>query len=596
MPQAPTAGAASAALPTFSLSTPVTSTSSGSSQGNHEAKGASTTPSSVVTKTSSIEAKSKRCTDRSVEQASSASQEAMDTSSSQTAQEAPKERRAFLDRPKKDRTPITGPDKGLAPRKTEVWRTPDNRPLCYHCGEADHVYCHCPYKRLGLRGFCVDAPRPQAGQRPFEIEEYLSNTSRGPSRFNRSPSPYPYQSPHRRSNADFAVEGVRLFLTTISPGVPEARPSTLALLHVRLPPGFTSHAPSQRVHGVRTAMCQRGTTVLVASHTEDKDIFWTLASDAYPFQQFFTETSTFGPVDAGVCCLASVAPQRAPRPQCTVSMPSGAVVLSDPPTVVTQHMDGPQKFVLLSRTSCCLYEKPRPVDMLRGFLQNRATPDEALRAFFALHGEVQASAICLILACNPSDAHLAKRATHALFRYGGEAKLVEHAPTHLASPPVWASTPLAGNQARPLNSFGSPLGAQSPVRPLGWRPSALSTTIVPPQSTAEVEFSGRHHGCYVYFSRLVRPLWTLNLVSPVKDCSLADMFASSIAGQDVENYLQPIVSFQRFLQTFVGLSSESAFANVVAISQSRLDPDSTLHLREQTPRKAQVRKLEWQSI
>ncbi|KAH8038287.1 hypothetical protein HPB51_000453 [Rhipicephalus microplus] len=112
MPQAPAAGAASAALPIISLSTPVTSTSSGSSQGNHEAKGASSTPSSVGTKTSSIEAQSKRCTDRSVERASSASQEAMDTSPSQTAQEALKERRASLDRPTKNRTPITGPDKG----------------------------------------------------------------------------------------------------------------------------------------------------------------------------------------------------------------------------------------------------------------------------------------------------------------------------------------------------------------------------------------------------------------------------------------------------------------------------------------------------
>lgn len=392
--------------------------------------------------------------------------------------------------------------------------------------------------------------------------------------------------------------GVRMYLTTISHGVPEARPSTLALLHVRLPPGFTSHAPSQRVHGVRTAMCQRGTTVLVASHTEDKDVFWTLAADAYPFQPCFMETSTFGPVDAGVCCLASVGPQRAPRPQCSISMPSGAVVLSDPPAVVTQHTDGPQKFVLLSRTSCCLYEKPRPVDMLRGFLQNRATPEEAVRAFFALHGEVQASAICLILACNPLDVHLAKRATHALFRYGGEAKLVEHASTHLASPPVWASTPLASNQARPPNSFGSPLGAQSPIRPLGWRPTALSTPIVPQQSAAEVVFSGRHGGCYVYFSRLVRPLWTLNLVSPVKDCSLADMFASSIAGQDVENYLQPIISFQRFLTTLVGSSNESSSADVAAISQSRLDSDGTLHLREQTPRKAQAEAAsrEWASL
>lgn len=397
--------------------------------------------------------------------------------------------------------------------------------------------------------------------------------------------------------------GVRLYLTTISHGGPEARPSTLALLHVRLPPGFTSHAPPQRVRAVRTALCHRGTTVLVAAHTEDKDVFWTLAADAYPFQPCFMESSTFGPVDAGVCCLASVSSLHAPQPQCTISMAGGVVVPSDPPAVVTQHMEGPHKFVLLSRTSCSVYEKPRPVDTLRGFLQNPATSEEAVRAFFSLHGEVQASAICLILACNPADVQLAERATQALLRYGGEAKLVEQQPaSSFLTSPVWASTPLHGGQGRPLSSFGSPLGVQ-PTRPHGWRPTGppLSTPIVPQQSTAEVVFSGRHGGCYVYFSRLVRPLWTLNLVSPAKDSgagNLADVFASSIAGQDVENYLQAIISFKRFLAKLVGSSTESSFADVGAISRSRLDTDTSLHLREQIPRKAQAEATsrEWASL
>ncbi|KAG0440102.1 hypothetical protein HPB47_016403, partial [Ixodes persulcatus] len=60
-----------------------------------------------------------------------------------------------------------------APRKTDVWRTTDRRPLCYHCGEADHVYRRCPYRRLGLRGFHPNDPRPRYGERPREIDEYL---------------------------------------------------------------------------------------------------------------------------------------------------------------------------------------------------------------------------------------------------------------------------------------------------------------------------------------------------------------------------------------------------------------------------------------
>ncbi|KAG0411876.1 hypothetical protein HPB47_010986, partial [Ixodes persulcatus] len=60
-----------------------------------------------------------------------------------------------------------------APRKTDVWRTADRRPLCYHCGEAGHIYRRCPYRQLGLRGFHPNDPRPRYDERPRDIEEYL---------------------------------------------------------------------------------------------------------------------------------------------------------------------------------------------------------------------------------------------------------------------------------------------------------------------------------------------------------------------------------------------------------------------------------------
>uniref|UniRef100_L7LW83 Putative tick transposon n=1 Tax=Rhipicephalus pulchellus TaxID=72859 RepID=L7LW83_RHIPC len=84
-----------------------------------------------------------------------------------------------------------------APRKTDVWRTPDHRPLCYHCGEAGHTYRRCQYRDMGLRGFDVNAPRPQPGERPRDIADYLSGAQRTPRR-PRSPSPGGYVSPQRR--------------------------------------------------------------------------------------------------------------------------------------------------------------------------------------------------------------------------------------------------------------------------------------------------------------------------------------------------------------------------------------------------------------
>lgn len=81
-------------------------------------------------------------------------------------------------------------------RKSDIWRMPDRRPLCYHCGEAGHLYRECQYRRLGLQGFPVNSPRPRFGQRPPEIEDFLARQRAPPSsrRQSRSPSPRPSYS------------------------------------------------------------------------------------------------------------------------------------------------------------------------------------------------------------------------------------------------------------------------------------------------------------------------------------------------------------------------------------------------------------------
>lgn len=88
--------------------------------------------------------------------------------------------------------------------KASVWRTSDNRPLCYHCGEAGHVYRTCPYRQLGLRGFHPDARCPRYGERPREIEAYLTGQQIPPPvqrRQSRSPSPRRSTSPSLPSSS-----------------------------------------------------------------------------------------------------------------------------------------------------------------------------------------------------------------------------------------------------------------------------------------------------------------------------------------------------------------------------------------------------------
>lgn len=86
-------------------------------------------------------------------------------------------------------------------RKTDVWRTVDNRPLCYHCGEPGHVIRRCPYREIGLPGFSPTARRPRIGERPAAIEDYLANRpANAPNHYrSRSPSPARPSSPCRSS-------------------------------------------------------------------------------------------------------------------------------------------------------------------------------------------------------------------------------------------------------------------------------------------------------------------------------------------------------------------------------------------------------------
>jgi len=69
----------------------------------------------------------------------------------------------------------------------------------------------------------------------------------------------------------------------------------------------------------------------------------------------------------------------------------------------------------------------RPVDHLRRLLIDCGGADgEAVRAFFALHGDIQAAATCLILAVSraPQDSQTSEWATRAFFLYGGEPQMI----------------------------------------------------------------------------------------------------------------------------------------------------------------------------
>jgi nuclear pore complex protein Nup155 len=72
------------------------------------------------------------------------------------------------------------------------------------------------------------------------------------------------ESPHLNLVA-VTQTGVRLYFSTSSVTNVSARPYTLQLMHVRLPPGFAANSPSSRPTKVHMAHYKRGMLLLASS-------------------------------------------------------------------------------------------------------------------------------------------------------------------------------------------------------------------------------------------------------------------------------------------------------------------------------------------
>lgn len=207
----------------------------------------------------------------------------------------------------------------------------------------------------------------------------------------------------------------------------------------------------------------------------------------------------------------------------------------------------------------------------RQLLIEHGGPDnENVKSFFTLYTDVQASATCLVLACSRAiqDQHIAEWATRAFLLYGGEPKLMYppqqqqqlnrapglppgiqgsinmtpnmlsthplHSPgsptlsnihPHATFHPNIASTPAQPLPPPHLQSVRSPLspfptGRPEP-HPFAAAAAAHGQSIFgvapPPQIVPEIQYSGKHNGLYLYFSRLIRPFWLKTLVVPTAD-------------------------------------------------------------------------------
>lgn len=100
--------------------------------------------------------------------------------------------------------------------------------------------------------------------------------------------------------------GVRFYLSTSSLGnvQPNQRPYTLALQHVRLPPGYSANV-TVRPRFVHMSD-YRDRNLILISTVDDKDVLWCISSDLFPFNNSLTEAYTTIPMDGPTLAFAEV--------------------------------------------------------------------------------------------------------------------------------------------------------------------------------------------------------------------------------------------------------------------------------------------------
>ena len=97
-----------------------------------------------------------------------------------------------------------------------------------------------------------------------------------------------------------------------------------------------------------------------------------------------------------------------------------------------------------------------------------------------------------------------------------------------------------------------------------------------------MHFSFKHNGLYLYFSRLVRPVWLATLVVPgTKDCPLA----STVDPEEIDWIMTKLNDLAAFLEKNSAASAASAASMASAagmhVSAAQMDPAAGSMLHQQ---------------
>ncbi|XP_057299970.1 nuclear pore complex protein Nup155-like [Hydractinia symbiolongicarpus] len=349
--------------------------------------------------------------------------------------------------------------------------------------------------------------------------------------------------------------GVRLYFTTTNINDPHGEPSCLKLVHVRMPTGFAPSIAYEKPSNVHTGFYRKGTSLLIANVSEGLDRMWCFGQDLFPFKSPLKESQSVARIDGHTWCLTEI-----PDFSDTSGVPYYLFneEFPDPPAVVTEHVLPIRRFVLLSAQGSHIITTLRPLDQLRMLLHASCSGEsDTIESFFKHYGVDQACAICLILICQcvESEGQLIDLATQAFFRYGGE--------TSETSGYLGRTTVSANNFNAIPNTICSPIQGGSSEgsylsTPHGYHPQSIqtpappsilnSTVIQPGAGTEQVSsHSGKHNGLYLYFSRILRPVWNFPMIHLVAMEPKPQQFSSRLSASELSWFIELLTKLKNFI-------------------------------------------------
>ncbi|ALC39288.1 Nup154 [Drosophila busckii] len=180
----------------------------------------------------------------------------------------------------------------------------------------------------------------------------------------------------------------------------------LYLMHVRLPPGYTPNATTNKPQQVHAAHYTEGTTLMITTQQQEQALLWSISSAPFKNFNFLVESTALEALDGLVWSLADLKDTAVPKT-----------------TSLLYNARTPSRIVLLTNQGTHIVECLKAAHLLQQLLVACKGPHhESVKMFFQTQSEREACVTALLLATSDQFrcSEVALWATQAFMLYGGE--------------------------------------------------------------------------------------------------------------------------------------------------------------------------------